>query len=317
MRRASTRAVETFCCVVEAGSFTAAATVLGVTPAAVSRAIGAHEAELGVRLFQRTTRSMRLSDEGRGYFEQCRRALSLIENAERALTQKQTEPRGRIRMSVPTTYGHYRVLPVVARFGAQYPHVTLDVNVANRNIDFVAEGYDLAVRLGELDDSTLIARKLEDAALGIYASPKYLARRKAPRRPEDLEKHALLGFVRPSTGRVMPWLFKAKGGSPFEMTPRATTRCSDDFLACVTLAREGAGLLQAYRFIVEEDVARGNLIEVLEPYAGRSRPFTLLEPSGRVPSLAVRLFTDALIESSRAKEGRRDAVVRGRNTAKP
>jgi DNA-binding transcriptional LysR family regulator len=299
MKRAAIRSIETFCAVVEAGSFTRAAKWLGITPAAVSRAIATHEADLGVRLFRRTTRSMQLSEEGRGYFEPCRQALSLIEAAERGLSQKQTIPRGRIRMSVPTTYGHFRVLPVVARFTRAHPEVSFEVNVANRNIDFVAEGYDLAVRVGDLSDSTLVARKLEDAALGVYASPSYLEARGTPRSPSNLDAHALLGFVRPSTGRVMAWLFQDKDGAPFEIAPTIALRCSDDFLGCVTLAREGAGLVQAYRFIVERDVAQGALIEVLKPYAGRSRPFTLLEPSGRIPTLAVKLFAEALLAASR------------------
>lgn len=310
MDRTSTRFLDTFCAVVEAGNFTAAAAILGLTPAAVSRTIAAHEEHLGVRLFRRTTRSMQLSDEGRAYYEPCRQALSLIEEAERGLAQKQTIPRGRIRISIPTTYGHYRVLPVIARFAAMYPDVSFDVNVANRNIDFVAEGYDLAVRVGELADSSLVSRKLEDAALGVYASPRYLKARGTPRQPKDLDSHVLLGFVRPSTGRVLAWLFEDKDGTPFEIAPSVSLRCSDDFLACVTLAREGAGLVQTYRFIVERDVAKGRLVEVLKPFSGRSRPFTLLEPSGRIPTLAVRLFTDALLHAARssaAKSGKKAA----------
>lgn len=288
------RPVEIFCAVVEAGSFTAAATELGVTPAAVSRAIAVHEARIGVQFFRRTTRRMHLTEEGQAYYEPCRQALALIASAERSLSHKQTAPRGRVRLSVPTTYAHHRALAVVARFVEDHPEVSVEVNVSNRNIDFVAEGYDLAVRVGELADSTLVARKLEDAALGVYGSPRYLARHEPPKQPGELAAHKLIGFVRPSTGRLLTWLFQSADG-PFEMPIRAAVRCSDDFLGCITLAREGAGLVQAYRFIVERMVARGELVEVLEPWSGRSRPFTLLQPSGREPTLAVRLFADAIV----------------------
>lgn len=295
----SARGVEVFCAVVEAGSFTVAAGQLGVTPAAVSRAVAKHEAALGMQLFRRTTRSMRLTDEGQAYYEACRQALSLVEGAERTLSQRQASPRGLVRISVPTTYGHHRVLPAVAAFRERHPTVSFEVNVANRNVDFVAEGYDLAVRMGELDDSTMVVRKLEDAPLGVFAAPAYLERRPAPRSVADLDGHALVSFVRPSTGRVLAWGFRDRDGSPFEIVPDKSLRCSDDFLGCVTLARHGAGLVQAYRYLVADDLARGTLVEVLKPFAGRTRPFSLLMPARRTPTLAVRLFADALVEACR------------------
>jgi DNA-binding transcriptional LysR family regulator len=291
------RSIEVFCAAVEAGSFTAAAHQLGLTPAAVSRSIAQHELSLGVRLFRRTTRRVSLTDEGQAYFEPCRQALSLIEEAERKLTQRQTKPRGRVRISVPTTYGHYRALPVIARFGEAHPAVEVEVNVSNRNVDFVTEGYDLVIRAGELGDSSLLARKLEDASLGVFASPGYLAAHGTPKTPDDLSSHRMIGFVRPSTGRVLDVLFKQKG-VPFELAVKPAVRCSDDFLGCVTLARAGAGITQAFHFLAADAIARGELREVLEPYAGRSRPFTLLQPSGRAPTLAARLLGDALIEAA-------------------
>lgn len=294
--RNAVRSVEIFCAVVEAGSFTAAAAQLGVTPAAVSRAIAVHEAQLGVRLFRRTTRSMQLTEEGQSFYEPCRQALTLIASAERALSHKQTVPRGKVRLSVPTTYAHHRALAVIARFLEDHPEVAVEVNVSNRNIDFVAEGYDLAIRMGDLGDSALVARKLEEAPLGVFCSPAYLSRRRAPKDPGELVQHRLIGFVRPSTGRVMAWLFRSREGA-FEVPIRPSVRCSDDFLGCVTLAREGAGLVQAYRFIVAQAVARGELVEVLSAWSGRTRPFTLLQPAGREPTLAVRSLADAIVSA--------------------
>lgn len=291
------RWVELFCAVVEAGSFTAAARALGLTPAAISRAIAKHEAALGVLLFRRTTRRMQLTDEGAIYFERCREGLALLESAERAVTEVESRPRGLVRVSAPTTYGHYRVAPFVARFVERYPEVEVELHVENRNVDFVTEGYDLAIRMGELGDSSLVARRLEEGAIGVFASPDYLARRGKPRSAADLERHDLLGFVRPSTGRVLPWIFQERGGAPFEISPRSRIRCAGDFLACVTLARAGAGLVQGFRFLVARELASGELVEVLPKLAGRTRPFTLLQPpSPGARRLAVRVFADELVK---------------------
>lgn len=307
MALASTRFVEIFCTIVETGNFTLAANQLGVTPAAVSRAVARQEAALGVPLFRRSTRSVKLTDAGQRYYEQCRQALALIEDAERSLSEQQAEPRGLVRLSVPTTYGHYRVLPLVPGFRERYPEVTLEVNISNENIDFVTDSFDLAVRRGELDDSTLIVRKLEDADVGVFASPSYLERHGRPRDTGDLARHTCIAFVRPSTGRPIPWRFRARDGSHFELTLGNELRCTGDFLGCVTLARHGAGLVQAYRYIVEEDVRRGHLVEVLHPFAGCTSPFSLLQPAHRAQSLAVRRFADMLVEScsNRASQPRK------------
>lgn len=309
MTVASTRLVELFVTAVETGNFTRAANKLGITPAAVSRAIGRHEAALGVQLFRRTTRSVRLTEDGQAYFERCRQALTLIDEAERELTRRQQEPRGLVRLSAPTTYGHSRILPAVARFRAAHPQVAVEVDISNRNVDFVTEGYDLAIRAGELEDSELIAHKLEDATLGVFASPAYLARHGTPRTVEDLEKHTRIGFVRPSTGRVMPWVFRRKDGTHFAITPPADLRCSDDFLACITLAKHGAGVAQAFHYLVEDLLARGELVELLKSVSGRSRPFTLLMPPRRTPTRAVRLVVDSLLA-----EARRGWIVRTTNS---
>lgn len=292
----SVRWVELFCAVAEAQSFTSAARRLGLTPAAISRAIAKQEAALGAVLFRRTTRSMHLTDEGRGYFERCREALALLEGAERALVDGDDALRGVVRVSAPTTYGPFRLAPFVAGFVERHPDVDVDLRLENRNVDFVTDGCDLAIRMGELADSSLLARRLEEASVGVFASAAYLARRGKPRTADDLERHALLGFVRPSTGRVLPWIFREKDGAPFEITPTVRLRCSGDPLANIALARAGAGLVQCFRFLVERDLAAGDLVEVLPKFAHRTRPFTLLQPpSARAPRRAVRRFADELV----------------------
>ena len=293
---AALRHAHVFCAVVDAGSFSSAARRLGVTPAAISRSIATLEADLGTALIRRTTRRMSLTDDGVRFGEAARGALELLADARRAVGDVAAAPRGRVRLSVPTTYGHARVLPAIAALHARHPDVRVDVDVSNRNVDVIGEGFDLAVRMGELGDSTLVARKLEDAELAIYASPAYLERAGEPRKLEQLAAHALIGFVRPSSGRTLPWLLRGKRGEPVEHEPARGLRCGDDFLGCVTLARAGAGLVQCYRFIADAHVARGELVEVLAAHAGRTRPFRLLQPR-RVGagSAATRAVAEAIV----------------------
>jgi DNA-binding transcriptional LysR family regulator len=145
------------------------------------------------------------------YFEQCRQALSQLVDAERLVTGEQAAPAGLLRISMPTPYAHYRVLPLLPLFRKRYPQVQLDVHLSNRNIDFADEGYDLAIRGRAPDDSSLIARKLEDAELVLAATPSYLKRAGKPKTLEDLQKHECIQFELPSTGRRIPWTFQVDG----------------------------------------------------------------------------------------------------------
>ncbi|WP_448632503.1 MULTISPECIES: LysR family transcriptional regulator [Pseudomonas fluorescens group] len=287
--------IELFCLAAEAGSFTAAAQVAGVTPAAVSRSIFRLEERLGSRLFVRTTRSIRLTEAGKTYFEQCRQALTQLIEAQQAMMGAQAVPAGPLRISLPTTYGHHRILPLLPAFRALYPQVSVDVHLSNRNIDFVAEGYDLAIRVRAQPDSSMIARQLEDARLVVVAAPDYLRRAGTPQTLEDLNEHECIQFELPSSGRRISWLFKVDGKDR-EVFAQGHYGCSDDVLGGVTLAKHGAGLFQTYRFIVEQELADGRLVEVLQPWGGRSRPFTLLYPHGRHMPQRVRAFIDFLLQ---------------------
>jgi DNA-binding transcriptional LysR family regulator len=286
--------IELFCFAAELGSFTAAAAAASVTPAAVSRSIARLEERLGVRLFVRTTRQIRLTDGGQRYFEQCRQALSQLTEAEREVTGGQAKPAGALRISAPTPFAHYRLLPLLGEFRALYPEVTLDIHVSNRNIDFADEGYDLAIRGRAPADSNLIARKLEDAELVLVAAPAYLKRAGTPRGLDDLARHECIQFELPSTGRQIPWTFTVDGVST-DLPTGGGLCCAEDVLGIVTLARSGAGLVQTYRYIVEQDLKRGDLVELLPQHGGTSRPFILLYPHARHLSLRVRTFVDFLM----------------------
>ena len=292
--------IELFCLSAELESFTAAALAAGITPAAVSRAIGRLEERLQVRLFVRSTRKIRLTEGGRAYFAQCKQALNQLTEAERELTGKQAEPAGVLRISVPTPLGHYRVLPLLPAFRARYPKVRVEVQLSNRNVDFTADEFDLAIRARVQADSGLVARKLMDGYVATVATPGYLARAGTPRTLEDLAQHDCVQFVLPSTGQRIPWSFR-RDGVDVEISTEGGISCAEDVLGVVTLARAGAGLVQAYRFLFEEELKSGALVEVLERFSGRSRPFSVIYPSGRHMPLRVRVFIDFLAEALKAE----------------
>lgn len=290
--------IELFCLSAENGGFTRAAQLAGITPAAVSRAVARLEERMAVRLFTRTTRKVSLTDAGRRYYEQCKQALGQLADAEREVSGQQSIPSGKVRISIPTPIGHYRILPLISRFRQLYPAVEIEIHISNRNIDFAAEGFDLAVRGRTQPDSGLIIRKLLETELVVVAAPQYLQRHGTPATLESLKQHECIQFALPSTGQRVPWLF-SENGRDIEIETRGGIECSDDILGTITLARHGAGLIQTGRFMVEGELAVGTLAEVLQHYGGRLRPFSLLYPSARHIPQRVRLLIDFLLEEIR------------------
>ncbi|AUM69065.1 LysR family transcriptional regulator [Pseudomonas fluorescens] len=286
--------VEAFVTVVEKGTLSAGAVALGTTPSVLSRAISRLEARLGVQLLRRTTRRLNLTDAGALYLEQSRSAFALIDDAERRIQGQDGVLSGRVRLSVPTTYGHYRLPSLLSRFGQAFPQVRVELSITNRNVDLVAEGYDLAIRLGPLPDSGLVGRKLEDARLCLVAAPQYLERAGTPRHLDELATHACLPFVMPSSGRIAPWLFRINHEDR-EWLPAGNVQVSDDVLGIVSLAQAGMGICQTYDFIVRERIERGELVALLEDVGGRSRPFSIIYPPHRQLPAAARALIDFLI----------------------
>ena len=279
--------VEAFVAVAEQGSFTAGAVSLASTASVLSRAVGRLEARLGQQLLHRTTRRLSLTDTGRLYLEQVRAAFTLLDDAERDAQGDAEALTGCVRISVPTSFGHYRLPVLLQPFTAQYPQVRIEVNITNRNVDLAAEGFDLVIRLGPLPDSGLVARKLEDAPLCLVAAPAYLQQMGVPRTLADLPQHRCLPFVMPRTGRLAPWVFRAQG-EDVEWLPEAAVTVSDDVLGVVSLAEQGMGICQSYDFIVHSRIADGRLAEVLPQLRGRSRPFSVLYAPHRRQSAAAR-----------------------------
>lgn len=286
--------IEQFCKAAELGSFTATAEFFGLTPAAVSRSIGRLEARLGVRLFSRTTRSVKVTNEGALFWKECQMALQQIAEAERAVTGAQTVPGGLLRISVSAAYGTHRLLPLMPQFTAAYPQIEIELSISDKIIDFVDEGFDVAIRLGIQRDSRLVAFKLEDAALGVFATPDYLQRKGIPAAVADLAGHDCIQYVSPNTGRPLNWLFTGADGDDIEYLVKSRLRILNDALGCVAWVNAGGGLYQTYRFATTAAVKRGELVEVLQEQGGRSRPFSILYPQNRHLSAKVRAFVDFL-----------------------
>lgn len=295
--------IELFCSVAELGSFTAAANAAAITPAAVSRAVSRLETRLDVRLFVRTTRALHLTDAGREYFEYCRAALAQLVEAERVVTGQQSAPSGLLRISMPTPYGHYRVLPLLPEFSRLYPKVKVEFHLSNRNVDFGDEGFDIAIRGRAPPDSTMISRTLEDSELVVVAAPAYLERAGTPDSPDALREHNCIQFALPSNGRNIAWLFR-DGTEDIELPTSGLYGCAEDILGAVTLAIQGGGVFQTYRFVVEEALKSGSLVELMPQYGGRSRPFCLIYPHGRHVALRVRAFVDFLVNRLRDQRRR-------------
>jgi DNA-binding transcriptional LysR family regulator len=285
--------VEVLLAVIAHGSLSAAAVQLSTTASVISRAIARLERRLGTQLLRRTTRSLSLTDAGRQYVDQARSAFALLDQAERAIDGQDSALAGRVRLSVPTTYGHYRLPPLLHAFSLHYPQVQVELNITNRNVDLVAEGMDLAVRLGRLPDSGLVARKLEDARLCLVAAPSYLQRAGSPQSLAELASHACISFVMPSTGRTADWGFR-DGEQDLDWTPAPGIAVSDDVLGVVSLAAQGMGVCQSYDFIVRERVERGELVELLPRLAGRTRAFSVIYAPHRTLSGAARALIEAL-----------------------
>lgn len=285
--------VEAFVTIVDKGTISAAAVALGTTPSVLSRAVARLEARLGVQLIRRTTRRLSITEAGNLYLEQARSAFGLIADAERAIQGQGGALSGKVRISVPTTYGHYRLPALLRPFMEQHPQVVIELSINNRNVDLVDEGYDMAIRLGELADSGLAAKRLGDEPVCLVASPDYLRRAGTPRGLDELAQHACLPFIMPSTGRQAPWLLRV-GGQDLDWLAPARMLLTDDVLGAVSMTQQGLGICQTYYFVAEERLRSGQLIEVLPELRGRSRPFSLIYPPHRRMSAATRALIDAL-----------------------
>jgi DNA-binding transcriptional LysR family regulator len=284
-------ALGAFVRVAETRSFSEAARRLGASKSAVSRHVAALEAELGVRLFHRTTRSLTLTEAGRAYVEQVSRILGELEAADASISRLQAAPRGRLRVSTPMSFGILHLAQAIPDFLTRYPEVEIDLSLSDRFVDLVEEGYDLAVRIGRLAESSLIARRLAPIHMVVCASPDYLAARGRPAVPEDLARHDCLRYR--SEAAAESWAFVTPEGKPLSVDVAGRVRANNgDTLRMAAL--KGLGLAYLPTFIVGGDLQAGTLVSVLTGHMPADMAAYAVYPTTRHLSLKVRAFVDFL-----------------------
>jgi DNA-binding transcriptional LysR family regulator len=285
--------IAVFARVVELGSFTRAAEQLGVPKSSVSRAVARLEERLGVRLLARSTRALRLTDAGVAYHERVTAALGLIDDAEHEVSHLQGAPRGTLRITAPYDIGVGFLAEITARFTARHPDVRVESVLTGRTVDLIAEGFDLALRAGQLRDSSLIARKIGAMEGRLFAAPAYLAARGTPATPEDLGHHGCVLF-RPQNGKAR-WPLEGPSG---KVTVEVSGPIGADdlsFVRAATLAGGGIALLPW--FLCAPDVAAGRLQRVLPAYEQTGVALYVVHPPGEHLPRRVAVFRDFLIQS--------------------
>ncbi|MFC4822103.1 LysR family transcriptional regulator [Dokdonella ginsengisoli] len=273
-------------------SFVRAAEQLDVHVSAVSRAVNALEGRLGVRLLQRTTRRVGLTEAGRAHFLRCEAVLAELQEAESAASALGGALRGTLRVSAGSGLGLTHLTPLLPRFLERHPQLDLDLHLSNRNVDLVEEGFDLAIRIGALSDSRLVARRLGDSRRLLVAAPAYLDAQGTPRRPDDLAAHAALVLeVGTMTSR---WVLQRRGA---DATVRVRTRLrSNHALALLDACRAGVGIALLPQFIVGADLEAGRLVRVLPSWTAAEQGIFAIYPGNRFIPAKVRAFVDFVEE---------------------
>jgi len=281
----------TFARVVEANSFSEAARRLGISKSAVSKQIARLEDHLGARLLNRTTRRISPTEVGAAFYERCSRIVAEVEEAELAVTRLQVEPRGVLRVNAPMSFGILHLAPAIAVFMKRYPDMDIDLTLNDRFVDLIDEGYDLAIRIGTMADSSLIARKLAPSRLVLCAAPAYLRRRGLPVEPRDLAEHECLVYSLATGGDL--WKFTDAKGAPHPVRVNARLRVNNGDVMR-DIAASGLGLTVLPTFIASKDLEKGTLVPVLTDYHLPETAVSAVYPQNRHLSTKIRVFVDFL-----------------------
>ncbi|TCG07001.1 LysR family transcriptional regulator [Paraburkholderia steynii] len=284
--------MEVFVAVVEAGSLTAAAERFDLSSAMVGKHIRSLETQLSTRLLTRTTRRQSLTEIGRQYYEQCRRILADVKAAESLAEAMTSAPRGTLKVTVPLTYGVEVFSPAMTDYLNQYPEVSLELDLSNRVFDLVYEGFDAAVRIGRLPDSSLVARPLKPYRMRACASPAYLQRMGTPKTPADLLHHECLGFLH--WGREGLWRLDGDAESDYQLRPGRFRANNGQALKMAAL--RGFGLVLQPEALLAREIEQGTLVSVLEDYLPDGAPVHLIYPRDRQPTPKLTGFIDFVIE---------------------
>ena len=289
-----------FTAVVDAGSFVGASDALDMSKAAVSRHVADLESRLGVRLLHRTTRRLSLTPEGEVFQGRCRELLGGVEEAETEITASSGEASGVLRINVPFSFGLLHLAPLWAEFMAQHPKVVLDVTLADRVVDLVEEGFDMAVRIARLPNSSLVSRQLTSTRLVLCASPAYLEAHGQPEHPADLARHAVLTYSLFSMGEQ--WEFTGPDGAPgttsVKVSPRLRTNSGD---TCRVAALRHQGIVLQPSFLVGPDLQAGTLVEVMPAWRSIELGVYAVYPSRKFVSPKVRRMIEFLVDAFRMR----------------
>ena len=280
--------ISEFVCVAEYGSFTRAAKALGISTAQVSRQISALEERLKIKLLYRTTRKVSLTEEGRVFYQHCRSVLDGLNAAEQAVSNLQSKPQGRIKLTAPVTYGEQQLLPLINDFMVQYRDIEVTAFLSNQKIDLIEGGYDLAIRIGKLRDSTMMAKKLSLRTNFVCATPAYLNQYGVPRTLDDLSQHNCL------LGTRDYWHF-VEDGTEKNLRVSGTIQYNSGY-SLVDAALKGLGIVQLPDYYVQKHLASGALVSLLDDYREPKESIWALYPHNRQLSPKIRLLVDYLAE---------------------
>jgi DNA-binding transcriptional LysR family regulator len=280
-------AMRVFVSVAKLGSFTEAARRLQLSPSVVTRAVAQLEDQLGLTLLLRTTRSLRLTERGELYLQSCQQILQDVDGAERRVRGEDAEPYGSLKIAAPVVFSRLHVLPIVSRLLRDHGEVAVELMLSDRNVHLLEERVDVAVRIGELADSSLIAVKLGAVQRVVVASPGYLKQRGEPKAPAQLAGHDIVAFE--GIGAVDQWRFHP-GGRPLRLEPKLTVNSVD---ASIAAAEAGIGITRALSYQVKASVTAGRLMPILQPFAPPPSPVNALYPARRVASANVAAFVAA------------------------
>jgi DNA-binding transcriptional LysR family regulator len=292
-------AMQAFVAVADLRGFAPAARKLKLSPSAVTRLVAALEQRLGARLLQRTTRSLALTDAGTRYLERARRILADVEEAERAAESERTRPSGRLVVSAPVGFGRLHVSPVMSAYLRRYRDVTGELRLEDRIVNLVEDGIDLAVRIGHLADSSLVARQVGEMRRIVVASAAYLKRRGEPKSPEAIATHDTIQFG--ASALTADWRFVKDGQEiRIEVAPRLVTNSAD---AAIHYAAQGGGLTRVLAYQAADAIKRGKLRIVLDAFAQPVLPIHIVYPTSRLLSAKVRTFIDLVVETANWRFG--------------
>ena len=288
---ANIQEMRSFIGVVEAGTFVGAADAIGLSKQAVSRHVAELERRLGVRLLHRTTRRLSLTEEGETFFLRARELLSEMDRLEADVASGSAEPTGLLRINAPLTFGILHLAPLWGRFLTLYPQISLDVDLSDRLVDLVEEGYDLAVRISNLPSSTLVKRKLASTRMILCASPGYLEKNGVPATPDELKRHTMISYTYVTTGDE--WSFTGPDGSRtrVRMNSRLHTNSGD---TCRAAALEDHGVILQPDFLVAQDIRQGRLLELMPDHKGPEIGIYALYPSRQYLPVKTRRIVDFL-----------------------